>query len=107
MRPTALVMLSYITCSRKDIAIPRPYSAIMQWCMGYMLMCRASSRMQGVLQVDATGHVRLQLATSLLKDPADDMEVLRAELDHMEHGGEDADEAHMYALPVLASSVLI
>ena len=25
------------------------------------------------------------------------MEELRAELDRMEHGGEDADDAHMYA----------
>ncbi len=79
----------------------------MQRRVWYMLMhlayCgrHASSSMQSVLQVDATGHVRLQLGTSKLKDRADDMEVLRAELDGMEHGGEDADEAHMYALPVL------
>ena len=50
--------------------------------------------------------MRLQLATSTPKDPADDMEVLRAELDGMEHGGKDADEAHMYALPVLSSNPL-
>ena len=50
---------------------------------------------QATLQVDATGHVRLQLATSPVKDPRSHMDELRSELDHMEHGGEDADEAHM------------
>ena len=52
--------------------------------------------MHAAFQVDATGHVRLQLAPSPVKDAAEDMEELRAELDHMQHGGEDADEARMY-----------
>lgn len=57
--------------------------------------------------MDTTGHVKLQLGTSKLKDHADDMEVLRAELDGMEQGGEDADEAHMYALPYPFSNVFL
>lgn len=55
-----------------------------------------------MFQVDATGLVRLQLVPSPLKDSVGSMEELRAELDHMQHGGEDADEARMYVLPVLS-----
>ena len=49
-----------------------------------------------MLQVDCSGHVKLQLAASALERPADDVEELRAELDRMEYGGEDADDAQMY-----------
>ena len=50
-----------------------------------------------MLQVDSSGHVKLRLAASALEQPADDVEELRAELDRMEYGGEDADDAQMYA----------
>ena len=49
------------------------------------------------LQVDAGGCVRLQLGIGALRSAEDEVEELRAELDRMEHGGEDADDAHMYA----------
>ena len=50
-----------------------------------------------MLQVDSSGRVKLQLAVSALDRSADDVEELRAELDRMEYGGEDADDAQMYA----------
>ena len=49
------------------------------------------------LQVDAGGRVKLQLGVGAPRSAEDEVEELRAELDRMEHGGEDADDAHMYA----------
>jgi hypothetical protein len=48
------------------------------------------------VQVDASGQVKLQLVTSTLKEPADGIEELRAELDCME-SGEDAEDAQLQA----------
>ena len=50
-----------------------------------------------ILQVGAGGRVTLQLGVGVPRSAEDEVEELRAELDRMEHGGEDADEAHMYA----------
>ena len=46
-------------------------------------------------QMDASGHITLQLGVSTHQKADDSVEELRAELDRMEHGGEDADDAHM------------
>ena len=49
------------------------------------------------LQVDAGGRVKLQLGVGAPASAEAEVEELRAELDRMEHGGEDAEDAHMYA----------
>lgn len=49
-----------------------------------------------IFQVDANNQVTLQLVTITPKEPADDIEELRTELDRMEYG-EDAEDAQMQA----------
>ena len=49
-----------------------------------------------IFQVDANNQVKLQLVTVTPKEPADDIEELRTELDRMEYG-EDAKDAQMQA----------
>ena len=61
------------------------------------LRCGPGEAQNVFLQVDAGGHVKLQLGVGASRSAEDDVEELRAELDRMEHGGEDADDAHMYA----------